>query len=292
MGSEKSSLLDDIFPKEKNTSSDGVGREKLRKFGKVSPLISFALIAFIMVFFGPIGIFVGVLCGMWLIGILFSAYVMKKSGRDPSAILALSVLRPLKVLVTFCIVVGVVLYIGHGFETKAVKREEKKIEEQVKKASIPLPKDTFFGFTLGETSFDEVVGIFKVQGVKFEVKSFKDTEIPSITGLDYRHNKTHIKKIRLEFDEEGNVYSVWASLHGEGESRMRQIYRAFEAKFESKGMNSEMFGGEFITPGKSLIEISCQGQKIEFTNGKKKVSVEKFRKKAQEEAAEKFFAEF
>ncbi|MCB1083032.1 MAG: hypothetical protein KDK61_01875, partial [Simkania sp.] len=98
MKNEKETLVDSIFPKEDSTKIHSGKRATLKILGWTSPFVALLAMLLIMWGFGPIGIIIGLLCGGSLAGIIITSVVMKKSGRDPSAILAIVAVKPLMIL--------------------------------------------------------------------------------------------------------------------------------------------------------------------------------------------------
>ena len=111
MKDEKETLVDSIFPKE-SSSKSSKKKGALKTWAQASPFLALLAMLLIMWGFGPIGIVIGLLCGGSLIGIITTSVIMKKSGRDPSALLAAATVKPLMILIGLCVFVGALLYLG------------------------------------------------------------------------------------------------------------------------------------------------------------------------------------
>jgi len=125
MKNEKENLVDSIFPEEDSDQANSNKRKPLKILAQASPFVALLVMLLIMWGFGPIGIVIGLLCAGSLIGIIITSMMMKKSGRDPSALLAVAAVKPLMILLGLCIFVGALIYFGRP-EYISVQKEYKK----------------------------------------------------------------------------------------------------------------------------------------------------------------------
>lgn len=291
MKNEKETLVDSIFPKE-GPSKNSSKRKALKTWAQASPFIALLAMLLIMWGFGPIGIVIGLLCGGSLIGIITTSVIMKKSGRDPSALLAAAAVKPLMILIGLSLFVGALIYLGRPEYISVQKSYQKEHPGK------PFPKDEFFGFIIGETSFNEVEEIFKNSGLPFTVRQFEDTEIRSLSCKGYANGEIPIEHISLQFDDQEKIYSmlVWLDMKKLSEKDIHDVHRAFNYKYSKRGekaFNPKEADFHFSSSGVEIyFDPDWHGSHIKITNLPKERDVENFRRNAKliaaKRAAEKF----
>lgn len=291
MKSEKETLVDSIFPKESSLKKMS-NRKKLKAWAQASPFLALLAMLLMMWGFGPIGIIIGLLCGGSLIGVIITSVIMKKNGRDPSALLATAAIKPVMILIGLSCFVGVLIYLGRP-EYISVRKSYQKNHP-----GKPFPKDEFFGFLIGETSFNEAEEILRNSGASFTVRCFEDTEIRSLSCKGYANGEIPIEHISLQFDDQEKIYSmlVWLDMKKLSEKDIHDVHRAFNYKYSKRGekaFNPKEADFHFSSSGVEIyFDPDWHGSHIKITNLPKQKDVENFRRNAKliaaKSAAEKF----
>jgi len=295
MKNEKETLVDSIFPKEDSAKIHSGKRATLKILGWTSPFVALLAMLLIMWGFGPIGITIGLLCGGSLTGIIITSVVMKKSGRDPSALLAIAAVNPLMILLGLCVFVGALIYFGRP-EYLSVQKEYKK-----NNPGKAFPKDEFFGFVVGETSFDEAIEIFKAASAGYSIEHFENTDIKSLKSNEYKGSDIPLRHVALEFDKRGQIYSilVWMDSKKLSQADLFDVNRAFNYKYgkdKNSAFNPKKSQRYWTNSGVEIwVRPDERAPTIEITNLSKEREFENFRRTAQlnaaKKAANKFFPE-
>ncbi len=279
---KKDNLVDEVFPKE----NSGKNRP-LKQWARISLILALLSIFFTMWLFGVVGVVIGLLGTGSLVGVLLTALVMKKKGRDPSALLAAASAKPIMIFLGLIAFVWFVTYLNQPEYIASEKEYQKNNPGKV------LPKDEFFGFVVGQTTFDEAVEIFKKADAKYQVDHFEETNIQSLKSNYYKGTEIPLRHIALEFDDEGKIYSilVWMDRNKLKQEDFYDVNRAFDYKY--KRCSSRTFNpkdSEFYkTP--SGVEIWVRPDEsapiIEVTNRRKEHQTKCFRREAKLTAAKK-----
>lgn len=281
MSSEKDTLVDVVFPKEPPGREKSNKRPRLKTLARISPFVALLAVIIIMWGFGPIGIIIGLLCGGSLIGIMITSVVMKKNGRDPSALLAAAAFKPLMILLGLCVFIGALIYFGRP-EYISIQKDYKKNHP-----GKPFPKDEFFGFILGETSLEEAIEVFKAENIAYKLEPFEGTDILSLSSSEYTNSQIPFKKLFLEFDENKKIYSIKAFIDNRSlkEESLFSIHRAFNRKFKRKGdkpFNEQKMHFYWTNRGATIVfNPSRRLPSISIENSPKEKQFESFRDKAK-----------
>lgn len=292
MKNEKETLVDSIFPKEDSAKANSSNRTTLKKLAQLSPFVALLAMLLIMWGFGPIGIVIGLLCGGSLIGIIITSVVMKKSGRDPSALLATAAAKPLMILLGLCVFVGALIYFARP-EYLSVQKEYKK-----NNPGKALPKEEFFGFVVGETSFDEAIEIFKESDAGYRIDDFENTDIKSLSSNEYKGDEIPLRHVTLEFDEQGKIYSmlVWLDRKKLSQQDFYDVNRAFNYRYgkdRSSSFNPKKSNRYWTGSGIEIwVRPDDRAPIIEITNLSRQREVENFRRSAKLIAANKVANKF
>lgn len=290
MKNNKESLIGSVFPREDAMKTSSENRATLKILALASLFVAILAMLLIMWGFGVIGIVIGLFCGASLIGIIATSAVIKKSGRDPSALLAMAAVKPVMVLLGLCFFIGAMIYITRP-EYLSIQKEYKR-----NNPGKSFPKDEFFGLVVGETSFDEVIEIFKAADVNYNIDHFENTDIKSLKSNEYKGSEIPLRHIALEFDQHGKIYSmlVWISRKKLSQSDLYDVNRAFNHKFgKNSSFNPKQSQRYWTHSGVEIwVRPDERAPTIEITNLPKEREVENFRRtaklEAQKKAAEKF----
>ena len=291
MKSEKETLVDAVFPKEDGFKK-APKRESLKTWAQASPFVALLAMLLIMWGFGPIGIVIGLFCGGSLIGIAATSVIMKKSGRDPSALLATAAVKPVMVFLGLSLFVGALIYLGRPEYISMQKAYQKEHPGK------PFPKDEFFGLLVGETTFKEAQEIFRTAGGQPKIRYFENTDILSLSCKNYVNGEIPIEHITLQFDDQEKIYSmlVWLDMKKLSEIDVYDVHRAFAYKYRKRGeraFNAKKADFHHSPSGVQIyFDPDWHGAYIKIKNLPKERYVEEFRESAKLAAAKKAAEKF
>ena len=286
-------ILDTVFPRDNDPNT----RKGLKTWAKIAPFVAIAVL-FLFTLLGPVGVFLAIICSIPIIGLILTALSMKKAGRDPSAILAIIPLTPLKILTVLIIVGGTFAYFAQP-EYVTLQKEYRKSNP-----GKPIPKERHFGFTVGETTFGEAIEIFNQANASYTIEYVKDTYIRSLKSEDYPGEKIPLEKIELDFDQENKIYNIKAHIDAEKltEEDIYSIHKAFNYKytlisrdpFDAK--ESQLYlaisGAHIYFDPDSRFFFGKRNPYVSITNSPKKESVEMFRENTKRRLGKEFSEKF
>ena len=300
---QRRGIVEDFLPyRDEGFPKDSLTRN-LAKFGPLISLGLFLLFAYIFqaemrwIFCSAAFIFGG---GVFIKPFIAGEF-LKERGRDPSAMIAWTSLKSIAIV----LLLGLVILHLEKPETPRWKSEVAVAQNNWHAAhpEKPFPKEEYFGFIMGETTFDQAIHVLNNAGASFDIKYVKGTDIRRIKTNSYGADfSIPIKALVLDFDDEGKVYSVHAWLSTDkctyelAKERVINVSKAFKYKYDKENSGNVDFDPgkyqKYYTPGGVLVyfyphpkDIPAWGR-IEYTNLCKQEAVEKLREEARKRQAQ------
>ncbi len=244
------SILDYLFPSRDLSTPPPFSRHKLHLWAQMAPCIAVGIFAYIGYAYYPAGLVVVCFAGFSFIGFLIASKVLKMMGRDPTVLLAATPVLPVLVMVFFT---ALSIVTSHF--------KEQTIPTIIQKAysfehpNQPVPKETIFGFVLGETTYEQILTILDRQNASYNVFEMEGRENESheivISSYAPTEQIGNMKKMSIVLDETGRTYSIniiWDQLPLKVMEHMQNAY-AYKYSSTMQKVNLSTYDNtRFYTP--------------------------------------------